>query len=103
VQSGTDDHAIKNVSAAETADEFLRTARDPRHAPGVRPLWRACQAAGDLYPKDYAGRYCPGCEQFFTPDELDDGACTEHRAPVVEVTETNWFFRSPATATRSPP
>jgi methionyl-tRNA synthetase len=119
VQSGTDDHAIKNVSAAETAgvpvadlvatngirfaeltaalgvhtDEFLRTARDPRHAPGVRALWRACQAAGDLYTKDYTGWYCPGCEQFFTPDELDGGACTEHRAPVVEVTETNWFFR----------
>ena len=119
VQSGTDDHAIKNVGAAETAgvpvadfvaangnrfaeltaalgvhtDAFLRTARDPRHAPGVRALWRACQAAGDLYTKDYTGWYCPGCEQFFAPDELDGGACTEHRAPVVEVTETNWFFR----------
>jgi methionyl-tRNA synthetase len=119
VQSGTDDHAIKNVSAAETAgvpvaefvaansirfaeltaalgahtDEFLRTASDPRHAPGVAALWRACQASGDLYTKDYTGRYCPGCEQFFTPAELEDGVCTEHHAPVVEVTETNWFFR----------
>jgi len=119
VQSGTDDHAIKNVSAAAAAgvpvadfvaangvrfaeltaalgvhvDAFLHTARDPRHAPGVRALWRACRAAGDLYTKDYTGWYCPGREQFFTPDELDDGVCTEHRAPVVEVTETNWFFR----------
>jgi methionyl-tRNA synthetase len=119
VQSGTDDHAIKNVGAAETAgvpvadfvaangirfaeltaalgvhtDEFLGTASDPRHAPGVRALWRACQTGGDLYTKDYTGWYCPGCEQFFTPDELEDGSCTEHRAPVVEVTENNWFFR----------
>ena len=119
VQSGTDDHAIKNVSAAETAgvpvadfvaangirfaelttalgvhtDEFLCTAGDPRHAPGVGALWQACRASGDLYTKDYTGWYCPGCEQFFTPAELDDGVCIEHRAPVVEVTETNWFFR----------
>src|SRR5882757_4446587 len=119
VQSGTDDHAIKNVSAAQAAgvpvaefvgangdqfaglaaalgvhtDEFLRTSSDPRHAAAVSALWRACQATGDLYTKDYAGLYCPGCEQFYGPAELDDGSCVEHRTPVVEVTETNWFFR----------
>ncbi len=119
VQSGTDDHAIKNVSAAREAgvgvaefvaangerfavlataleiciDEFVRTSRDPRHAAAVTALWRACQQAGDLYTKDYTGLYCPGCEQFYGPDELVDGACAEHGTPVVEVTETNWFFR----------
>ncbi len=119
VQSGTDDHAIKNVSAAANAgvavadlvaangdrfvelaaalrvetDEFLRTSSDPRHAPGVTALWNACKAAGDLYQKDYVGLYCPGCEQFYAPEELDDGLCVEHGAPVLEVTETNWFFR----------
>ena len=119
VQSGTDDHAIKNVSAADAAgvgvgdlvavngerftalatalgvhtDEFVRTSRDPRHAAAVTDLWRACQQAGDLYTKDYTGLYCPGCEQFYGPDELVDGACGEHRTPVVEVRETNWFFR----------
>jgi len=119
VQSGTDDHAIKNVSAAASAavavtdlvavngdrfadlaaalgvhtDEFLRTSSDPRHTPGVTALWDACKAAGDLYQKDYTGLYCAGCEQFYTPDELIDGLCEEHRAPVQEVTETNWFFR----------
>ena len=119
VQSGTDDHAIKNVSAAQAAglpvaevvndnanrfadlttaldvhtDEFLRTSSDPRHAPGVRRLWRACLTAGDLYRRDYTGLYCAGCEQFYTAEELDDGRCREHRAPVLEVTESNWFFR----------
>lgn len=118
-QSGTDDHAIKNVSAATSAgvdvselvatngdrfvglaaalgfepDEFLRTSSDPRHAPGVAALWAACRDAGDLYQKDYSGLYCPGCEQFYAADELDDWLCEEHRAPVQEVTETNWFFR----------
>lgn len=119
VQSGTDDHALKNVSAATRADlsvrelvarngdrfldlvealgvrtdEFVRTSTDPRHAPGVAALWEACRQAGDLYQKDYTGLYCPGCEQFYTADELDDGRCSEHRAPAQEVTETNWFFR----------
>ncbi|MFI2752582.1 methionine--tRNA ligase [Cellulomonas sp. P22] len=119
VQSGTDDHAIKNVSAAARAgvavadlvatngdrfielaaalgvktDEFLRTSSDPRHAPGVTALWDACRAAGDIYQKDYVGLYCPGCEQFYALDELVDGLCAEHRAPVHEVIETNWFFR----------
>lgn len=119
VQSGTDDHALKNVSAASAAgvpvadlvaangdrfvelvdalgvrtDEFVRTSSDPRHAPGVVALWEACRAAGDLYQKDYTGLYCPGCEQFYAADELVDGLCTEHRSPVQEVTETNWFFR----------
>ncbi|ACZ22950.1 methionyl-tRNA synthetase [Sanguibacter keddieii DSM 10542] len=119
VQSGTDDHALKNVSAASLAgvpvadlvaangdrfvelvdalgvrtDEFVRTSSDPRHAPGVVALWEACRAAGDLYQKDYTGLYCPGCEQFYAADELVDGLCGEHGTPVQEVTETNWFFR----------
>lgn len=119
VQSGTDDHALKNDRAAANAgvavadlvrangdrfadlastlgvqtDEFLRTSSDPRHAPGVTALWEACQAAGDLYQKDYTGRYCSGCEQFYAPNELSDGRCEEHRAPLLEVSETNWFFR----------
>lgn len=119
VQSGTDDHAIKNVSAAASAgvavadlvagngdrfvelaaalgvetDEFLRTSSDPRHAPGVTALWDACRAAGDLYQQDYVGLYCPGCEQFYAPGELVDGRCAEHAAPVQEISETNWFFR----------
>ena len=119
VQSGTDDHAIKNVGAATDAgvpvrdlvrangdrfvelatalgvhpDEFVRTSTDARQAPAVTALWKACDAAGDLYVKDYAGLYCAGCEQFYAPDELVDGLCQEHRAPVHEVTETNWFFR----------
>lgn len=119
VQSGTDDHALKNVSAAARADlpvrelvarngdrfldlvealgvrpdEFVRTSTDPRHAPGVAALWEACRQAGDLYQKDYTGLYCPGCEQFYSADELDDGRCSEHLTPVQEVTETNWFFR----------
>ena len=69
---GTDDYSLKNVLAAEAAgesthefvrrhadrfaglagplgigfDDFLRTSSDPRHAPAVARLWRACAALG---------------------------------------------------------
>src|SRR5262245_14992597 len=87
---GTDDHALKNVLAAEAAglpvdafvarhaarfaalrdpldvsfDDFLRTSADPRHRPAVVRLWRACAANGDLYRRTYTGLYCVGCERF---------------------------------------
>ncbi len=117
--SGTDDHAFKNVLAAEAAgqpvaafvdaradrfaalreplelsyDAFIRTSVDPRHRAGVERLWRACAAAGDLYQRDYEGRYCTGCEAFLGADELVDGRCPEHAAPLEHVVERNWFFR----------
>jgi methionyl-tRNA synthetase len=116
---GTDDNAFKNVRAAREAgiptqrfvdqqaarfaalsgdlelgfDDFIRTSRDPRHKPGVERLWRACRDAGDLYRGHYEGPYCPGCEQFFEPGELEEGRCPEHGAVVEQVAEHNWFFR----------
>jgi methionyl-tRNA synthetase len=116
---GTDDHALKNVLGAEAAgvapqefvdrnagafealrgpldisfDDFIRTSRDPRHAPGVERLWRACAARGDFYRQWYEGQYCVGCEQFYSPSDLVDGRCPEHRTPIETVAEENWFFR----------
>ena len=117
--SGTDDNSLKNVVAAEVAglpvaefvrekaqrfaalrdvlslsyDDFIRTSVDPRHAPGVERLWRACAAAGDLYERDYEGLYCTGCEAFVARSELVDGRCPEHGEPPERVAERNWFFR----------
>jgi methionyl-tRNA synthetase len=116
---GTDDHASKNARAAAARgistpelvdehaatfrrlqpalgvelDDYLHTSRDARHAPAVRELWRRCAEAGDLYPKQYVGLYCSGCEAFLQPAELVDGGCAEHREPPEVVSETNWFFR----------
>jgi methionyl-tRNA synthetase len=107
--TGTDDNALKNVRVAEAAgvpvrelvdrnarrfetlarllrasnDDFIRTSVDPRHAPGVERLWRAC--ADDLYEREYEGLYCVRCESFVTDD---------HEHPGLErVAERNWFFR----------
>ncbi len=116
---GTDDHALKNVLAAEAAgvatsalvdrnagrfqhlgpdlgvafDDFLRTSSDPRHRPGVERLWRRTAEKGDFYRRRYEGDYCVGCEQFYAPADLVDGRCPEHETPTEWVAEDNWFFR----------
>jgi methionyl-tRNA synthetase len=118
-QTGTDDNSLKNVRAAEAAgadtagfvrargerfealcralrlsnDDFIRTAFDPRHAPAVERLWKACDAAGDVYRSSYRGAYCVGCEQFYGPHEIVDGGCPEHDAPLERIDEENHFFR----------
>lgn len=117
--TGTDDHSLKNVRAAEAAgeqvrelvrrnaaafaelakalgaecDESVQTSADPRHAPSVARLFRACQNNGDVYRRAYRAAYCLGCEQFYRSEELDDGLCPEHERPTEIVEEENWFFR----------
>ncbi len=117
--SGTDDNALKNVTAARQAgmdtvsfvdrnasafarlqtvlnlsfDDFIHTSSDPRHRPGVELLWRQCAGRGDFYRREYRGLYCLACEQFYLLSELVGDLCPEHRAPVETVAEENWFFR----------
>jgi methionyl-tRNA synthetase len=117
--SGTDDNSLSNVLAAEregiavsqlverntesfrnllsalgvSNDDFIRTSVDKRHLEGVRRLWEACERAGDIYRHQYRGLYCVGCEQFYAPEELDQGLCREHQRPPEVVEEENYFFR----------
>lgn len=119
LQTGTDDNSLKNVLAAEAAgvdvqefvnanaaaftglagplslavDDVIRTSCDPRHRRGVERFWRTCAATGDLYRKHYEGLYCVGCEQFYSPTELEDGRCRDHGTEPQRVSEENWFFR----------
>jgi methionyl-tRNA synthetase len=115
--TGTDDNALKNVTAAREAglpvadfvrangdafialadelaisyDDVIRTGSDPRHRRGVEALWHRIR--DDLYRRSYTGRYCSGCEQFYTDAELVDGRCPEHGTVPELITEQNWFFR----------
>lgn len=117
--TGSDDHSLKNVRAAELLgepvrdlvrrnaaaftelraalgaefDEVVSTSDDPRHAPSVERLFLGLQASGDVYRRSYRGAYCVGCEQFYGADELVLGACPEHERPVEIIEEENWFFR----------
>lgn len=117
--TGSDDNSITNVRAAErekisvkqlvdrntkafveldrklevSYDQFIRTSVDERHGLGAIRLWKAVEAAGDIYKKDYFGLYCPSCELFYDENELVDGLCPEHLTPPEPVHETNYFFR----------
>jgi methionyl-tRNA synthetase len=114
--TGTDDHSLKNVLAAEregvttrelvdrnaaafralgpalnlSADDFIRTSLDARHPSAVESIWRACAARGDLYRRAWHGRYCAGCEAFVEDDVV---VCDEHGVAPEPVSEENWFFR----------
>lgn len=117
--SGSDDNATKNIQSAEQAgipvaelveknselfkkllaelnvsnDDFIGTT-EPRHVKGAQALWSTTNP-DDLYKKTYRGLYCVGCEQFYTPDELNKaGECLEHPGRrLEEVEEENYFFR----------
>ncbi len=115
--TGTDENALKNVQSAEKAgipvrefvdrssqrfeelkgalnlsfDDFIRTTEE-RHTKGAQKLWRSCDPQ-DIYKKKYRGRYCVGCEQFYTEKELIDGKCPEHGTVLELVEEENYFFR----------
>lgn len=118
---GGDENALKNVQAAETAgvpiqefvDKNTETFRQlaiklnaeftfwqkgsdrVHHFPSSQKLWELCDKAGDIYKKKYEGLYCIGCEQFYTPTELNEnGECLEHPGkPLQKVSEENYFFK----------
>jgi methionyl-tRNA synthetase len=118
-QTGTDENSLKNARAAAeqglstaglvaenaaafadlqellrlSADEFIRTSSDPRHASGVEALWRLCEAAGDIYRGTYSGLYCVGCEHYLRDSDLVDGHCPEHDTAPEIVHENNYYFR----------
>ncbi len=79
-------------------DYFVRTT-DPRHRKAVEKLLtvldRATTEEGEkvIYPGEYSGLYCVGCEKFITEKELVNGLCPDHLQPPKVVTEKNYFFR----------
>lgn len=119
--SGGDENALKNVTAAEAAGEDIQSFVDnytqlflelseklnvhfnvfqkgsdkKYHYPSSQKLWELCYRTGDIYKKSYKGLYCVGCEQFYSPDELNkNGECFEHPGKKLdEVEEENYFFK----------
>ncbi len=72
---------------------FIRTT-DPHHVAAAQEFWRRCEAAGDIYKKQYKTKYCVGCELEKTDSDLDHGKCPDHPNMTIEtVEEENYFFR----------
>lgn len=72
---------------------FIRTT-DAHHVAAAQEFWRRCDAAGDIYKKQYKTKYCVGCELEKTDSDLDHGKCPDHPNMAIEtVEEENYFFR----------
>ena len=117
--TGTDEHGQKVARAAEeqgmsplawtdalsprfaeawagldiSNDDFIRTT-EPRHAAAVQQFLSRINDNGHIYKDTYRGLYCVPCERYYGPDELLPGnLCPDHRIPLEELEEDNYFFR----------
>jgi len=73
-------------------DNFYET-HNVEHAKKVCDTWDYFLKKGDIYEKEYSGKYCQGCESFKLDKDLIDGKCQDHPTTKIElVTERNFFF-----------
>ncbi len=77
-------------------DDFIRTT-EPRHIKASQGIWKALEAAGDIYLGSYAGWYAVRDEAFYTEGELtkqEDGTRIAPSGAEVEwVEEPSYFFK----------
>jgi len=120
--TGTDEHGLKMAQTARGAgrdtlefatemsnyfrqmcarlnvqfDAFCRTT-EPRHHEASVALWKALEAAGDLYLDRYEGWYSVRDEAFYDEKELSEGEggvkLSPQGTPVEWTVEESWFFR----------
>ncbi|MEI8327588.1 MAG: methionine--tRNA ligase [Candidatus Taylorbacteria bacterium] len=73
--------------------KFTRTT-DPHHIMAAQAFWKMADKNGLIYKKNYAIKYCNGCELEKTESELVDGKCPLHALQEIEIIEEeNYFFR----------
>ncbi len=73
-------------------DNFYRTSEKGHHT-AAKKFWERCNKNGDIYKKEYSGKYCVGCERFITEKELVGGKCPDHNSVPEERKEENYFFK----------
>lgn len=74
-------------------DDYVRTTQS-RHIKVVQELLQKLYDAGEIYKADYKGFYSIRQEQFvLEKDRLPDGRWPELFGEVIEITESNYFFR----------
>ena len=72
---------------------FIRTTSS-NHKKAAKEIWKRCQAAGDIYKKNYTIKYCVGCELEKTDSEIENDHCMIHPHLELEIREEeNYFFR----------
>ena len=117
--TGTDEHGQKVARAAEeqgmaplewtdqlsprfagawsgldiSNDDFIRTT-EVRHRVAVQAFLSRINDNGYIYKDTYRGLYCVPCERYYAADELlPGGLCPDHRIPLEELEEENYFFK----------
>lgn len=73
-------------------DDYIRTT-EARHKKVVQEILQKLYDKGEIYKADYDGYYSVRQEQFVTEKEKVDGEWPEIYGEVVEVTESNYFFK----------
>ncbi|RJQ86190.1 MAG: methionine--tRNA ligase [Desulfobacteraceae bacterium] len=73
-------------------DHFIRTT-DPSHMAVVQMVLQKIYDQGDIYFSEYEGKYCFGCERFYTDRELLNGKCPDHQSEPEIIKESNYFFK----------
>jgi methionyl-tRNA synthetase len=73
-------------------NNFYETYTDS-HREKVSEYWNLFLKNGDIYEKEYSGKYCQGCESFKLEKDLIDGKCSDHPTTEIQsVSENNFFF-----------
>lgn len=120
--TGTDEHGLKMAQTARNAgrdtldfatemsnyfremcaalnisiDSFCRTTEERHHQASIA-IWKAMEAAGDLYLDRYEGWYSIRDEAFYDESELVEGEggakLSPQGTPVEWNVEESWFFR----------
>ncbi|MDW8240385.1 MAG: methionine--tRNA ligase [Acidobacteriota bacterium] len=73
-------------------DHWIRTTAD-YHYRGAQELWRRIRDAGYIYKSDYAGWYCPNCNEFKADATQEQPVCDVHERLTEIVQEESYFFR----------
>jgi len=73
-------------------DDFIRTTEE-RHTKVVQHFLQTLHDNGDIYQSTYSGWYCVPDERFWTQKDLQDGNCPDCGREVVQIEESNYFFR----------
>jgi len=73
-------------------DDYIRTT-EQRHKDVVQRMLQTLYERGEIHKADYAGFYSVRAEQFVLEKERVNGKWPELYGEVVELTETNYFFR----------
>ncbi len=99
IQNYVDEYAskYKDLLAVLNISEdihFTRTTSE-NHKKSAQEFWKICAKKEDIYKKNYAVKYCVGCELEKQDSELDEnGKCLIHPHLELEIREEeNYFFK----------